>query len=377
MAWVMKKSDNPGGDVDRESILLQGAIENTNEGFVTIDERHRVIVFNKAAEKIFGYTRQEVMGEDLKMVLGPECTPGHKKAVSRFVRTRKPKLIGHQTEFVATRKNGERFPLSISFSVTEIEGNYYFTGIIRDLTETQALQEQITRSEQLAALGRLVAEITHEIKNPLVMIGGFARQLTRTAPDEKSRSKLNIISDEVLRLENLIRGLREVYLPQNLTIEKVNLTALLKEVYALFKEDCERSNIQLDLDAHSDPLWVEGDPGKLKQVFLNLVKNAMEAMEKDGVLVIQARKGKNRVEISVSDNGPGILLQDRDKLFTPFFTTKSGGTGLGLSVSKKIIEDHPGGSLGIESKEGEGTTFKVSLPLVRGPKGNESSGKKK
>lgn len=190
---------NPGdlSGSDRELIILQGAIENTNEGFVTIDERHRVIVFNKAAEKIFGYTHQEVIGKDLQIVLGPECTVGHKKAVSSFIRTKKPKLIGHQTEFMAIRKNGERFPLSISFSVSEIGGQFYFTGIIRDLTETKALQEQIAKSERLAALGRLVAEITHEIKNPLVTIGGFSRQLTRNTRDEKSLNKLKIISDEV------------------------------------------------------------------------------------------------------------------------------------------------------------------------------------
>lgn len=359
----MRKPDSSPG-LDRESIILQGAIENTNEGFVTIDERHRVIFFNKAAEKIFGYTRREVMGKDLKLILGPECTQGHKKAVSRFIKTKKPRLIGHLTEFSATRKNGERFPLSISFSVSEIEGKYFFTGIIRDLTETKALQEQIVRSEQLAALGQLVAEITHEIKNPLVMIGGFARQLLRNARDEKSQTKLKIISDEVQRLENLILELREVYRPQNLSFESININTLLAEVYSLSREDCASSNITIRLETAQDPLLVSGDPGKLKQVFLNLVKNAMEAMEKGGNLVIQSRLLGDQVEIAIIDNGPGIEPEDRDKLFTPFFTTKHRGTGLGLSVSKKIVEDHPGGSLDLDSEEGKGTIVKITLPLA-------------
>jgi two-component system, LuxR family, sensor kinase FixL len=362
----MKRTDTPSG-LDEKSIILQGAIENTNEGFVTIDERHRVIVFNKAAEKIFGYTRREVLGKDLKLILGPECTQGHKKAVARFIETKKPKLIGHSTEFFATKKNGERFPLSISFSVSEIEGKFFFTGIIRDLTETKALQEQIARSEQLAALGRLVAEITHEIKNPLVMIGGFARQLSRNAQDEKSQAKLKIISDEVQRLENLLQELREVYRPPDLSFQFININTLLTEIFSLSKEDCESGNITIHLETGQDPLWVQGDPGKLKQVFLNLVKNAMEAMEKGGNLIIHSKQIGNQVEISITDNGPGIQDKDRERLFTPFFTTKRRGTGLGLSVSKKIIDNHPGGTLGLDSEEGKGTIVKITLPLTTPP----------
>jgi two-component system sensor kinase FixL len=360
----MKNSDSLS-DSDRELIILQGAIENTNEGFVTIDENHRVIVFNKAAEKIFGFTSREIIGKDLKLVLGPECTAGHKKAVSRFIKTKKPKLIGHQTEFMASRRNGERFPLSISFSVSEIGGKFYFTGIIRDLTETKALREQIARSEKLAALGRLVAEISHEIKNPLVMIGGFARQLTRSIRDEKSLGKLKIISDEVQRLENLLQELREIYRPKSLALEPVDINALLEKIYSLSREDFKLSRNTLELKRTPDPLFVNGDQEKLKQVFLNLVKNAKEAMGPGGHLIIQSDLLEGRAVITFSDSGPGIPQKDRDKLFTPFFTTKQGGTGLGLSVSKRIIEDHPGGSLDLNSEEGKGTTARITLSLFK------------
>ena len=362
-----KKGENPSSN--REAVILRGATENTNEGFVTIDEHHQVIIFNKAAEKIFGYSREEVIGKDLGLILSPGCEQGHKQAVSRFLETRKSKLIGHQTEFQSIRKSGEKFPLSISFSVSEVEGRLYFTGIIRDLSETKALQEQVAQSERLAALGQLVAEITHEIKNPLIMIGGFARQLSRTIQDEKSQSKLKIISDEVQRLENLILELKEVYRPQKLTFEKVNISTLLKEIFSLSKEDCKVAGITLQLETDEDPLFVEGEAGKLKQVFLNLVKNAMEAMEKGGSLTIRSRRSAGRVEISISDNGPGIQSKDREKLFTPFFTTKPQGTGLGLVVSKKIIEEHPGGTLGLESEEGKGTIVKISLPLIKDAEG--------
>jgi two-component system, LuxR family, sensor kinase FixL len=365
----MRKKGGPPSS-EKEAIILRGATENTNEGFVTIKKHHQIIIFNKAAEKIFGFSREEVIGKDLGLILSPGCEQGHKEAVARFLMTRESKLLGHQTEFPTTRKNGERFPLSISFSVSEIEGKLYFTGIIRDLSETKALEEQVARSERLAALGQLVAEITHEIKNPLIMIGGFARQLSRTTQDEKSRSKLKIISDEVQRLEKLILELKEVYRPQQLQLEKVNINTLLREIVSLSTEDCKLADITLQLAIAEDPLFVEGDPGKLKQVFLNLVKNAMEAMETGGSLRIGSKRSAGRVEISISDNGPGIRTQDRDKLFTPFFTTKRRGTGLGLSVSKKIIDEHPGGTLGLDSEEGKGTIAKISLPLIRGKHAN-------
>ena len=350
---------------DREWVILKGAIENTNEGFVTIGEDHQVIIFNKAAEKIFGVSRDEVLGKDLGLLLSSECNQGHKEAVARYLANRKPKLIGHQSEFRTVRPNGEVFPLSISFSVSEVAGKLYFTGLIQDLTETKALQEQVARSERLAAAGQLVAEITHEIKNPLVMIGGFARQLVRSIPDEKSQSKLKIIAEEVQRLEQLILELREVYRPKSLTFEPLNLMQLLEEIYFLSREDCEKGNIQIRLLKMKRPIRIEGDPEKLKQVFLNLIRNAMEAMEKGGSLIIKPKVLKDKVEISIEDTGRGISQKDQEKLFTPFFTTKSKGTGLGLCVSKRIIEDHPGSTLRVDSVEGQGTIVKITLPLYQ------------
>ena len=145
----------------------------------------------------------------------------------------------------------------------------------------------------------------------------------------------------------------------------MNINTLLREISSLSTEDCKIADIALQVETPEDPLFVEGDPGKLKQVFLNLVKNAMEAMETGGRLTIGSKRSAGRVEITISDNGPGIQPKDREKLFTPFFTTKRRGTGLGLSVSKKIIEEHPGGTLDLESEEGKGTVVKISLPLLK------------
>jgi two-component system sensor kinase FixL len=348
---------------NQEMVILKNAVENTNEAFVTIDENHTVLFFNKAAEKIFGYSRKEVIGRDLNVIMSPSCSRNHRQAVTRYVKTRIPGRIGHETEMLASRRNGDTFPASISFSVTEVNGRLFFTGIVRDMTEKQALQEQIMRSERMAALGQLAAEITHEIKNPLMLIGGFAQQLSRVIDDKKNLEKVNIITDEVTRLEKLLTDLREFHLPKTIASEKVDLKELLQEIYFMVKDDCEKKNIRTELKIDDKALLVTGDRNRLKQVFLNLLANSMDSMEHGGSLSIKTVLSGDHVEITVTDEGCGISEQDKEKIFSPFFTTKKHGTGLGLCISKRIIEEHADGSLSMKSKEGKGTSFKISLPV--------------
>ena len=352
-----------GRNGSKEVTIIKSAVENTNEAFVTIDRNHKVLFFNRAAEKIFGYSREEVLGHDLDVIMAPTCSRNHREAVDRYIRTGIPKRIGHASELLAMRKDGTTFPANISFSVSQVNGDLYFTGIVRDLTETKALQARILRSERLAALGQFVAEITHEIKNPLMMIGGFCRQLSKKTKDEQTLTKLNIISDEVRRLEELLKELREYYLPRTLNLEEIDVIGMLQEVYDLVKEDCERKKIETDFRRPGKSLLIRGDKDKLKQVILNLVKNAIDAMEEGGRLVLAQTLSGEQVEITIKDNGCGIPVGNREKIYSPFFTTKKHGTGLGLNISKSIIEDHEGGALSLTSEVEKGTTFKITLPL--------------
>jgi two-component system, LuxR family, sensor kinase FixL len=350
----------------KELSLLQRAVENTNEAFVTIDQNHRVLFFNRAAERIFGFTREEVIGHDLDIIMSPTCSREHRRAVERFVTTRQPKRIGHATELLATRKNGDTFPANISFSVAEVDGTMYFTGIVTDLTETKALQERIIRSERLAALGKMVAEINHEIKNPLMMIGAFAAQLSRKIKDGQSLEKLSIIVKEVARLEDLLKELKELYLPRSLIMEEISVIPLLQEVHDLIENDCDTKKISVNLKMEGDRPFIKGDRSRLKQVLINVVKNAIEAMEGGGELCLETRLRGEKVEITISDTGPGIPPEDLERIFEAFYTTKPHGTGLGLGISKSIVEEHPGGSFSVESERGKGTRFKISLPVIQG-----------
>jgi two-component system sensor kinase FixL len=351
-----------------ELLILKHAVENTNEAFVTIDKDHRVLIFNRAAEKIFGYPRDEVIGHDLTVIMAPTCARDHRKAVERYVRTRVPGRIGHVTEMMATKRNGETFPVSISFSVTEVEGAPYFTGLVGDLTETKALQEKVSQAQRLAVLGQLVAEISHEIKNPLMLIGGFARQVLKTTENIRNREKLQIIASEVSRLEKLLADLREFYLPKPLETASVDLRALVEEISALVKEECRRKHIALQLEGEEKGLIVRGDSARLKQVLLNLAKNAMEAMEETGgSLRIRVTRAEGKAWVAVIDTGHGVPEKHREEIFSPYFTTKKNGSGLGLAICKRIIDQHQGSSFVFETSEGKGTQFQIGLPLHAPP----------
>jgi signal transduction histidine kinase len=145
----------------------------------------------------------------------------------------------------------------------------------------------------------------------------------------------------------------------------VDLKELLQDTYSMLKEDCEKKNIRTELDIDDKALMVTGDRSRLKQVFLNLFKNSMEAMEHGGILSVQTVLSGDHVEITVADEGCGIPEQDKEKIFSPFFTTKRHGTGLGLCISKRIVEEHAGSSLSMKSKEGKGTSFKIRLPVYQ------------
>jgi two-component system sensor kinase FixL len=196
------------------------------------------------------------------------------------------------------------------------------------------------------------------------MIGGFARQLLRSIEEPKSRNKLRIIADEVTRLETLIGELRDLYQPKALEVIEVDMRSILEEVHALVREDSRGRNIEAILDLPLEPLIVQGDRNKLKQVILNLVRNGMEAMDQGGQLVIRAQCTPGHLEITVTDEGPGIPETDREKIFVPFYTTKKNGTGLGLSVSKRIIEEHAGCSFSLTSGREKGTVARITMPAA-------------
>jgi two-component system sensor histidine kinase HydH len=233
---------------------------------------------------------------------------------------------------------------------------------MQKLVETQ---EKLIRAERFAAIGEAASYISHEIKNPLVAIGGFARQVERSfSPDDENIKKLRTIIEETGRLESMLTDVRDFTRPSSLKKELKDINLSIKETLSLMEDTLTAMGINYDklLDDKLPPIWF--DPEQIKQVMINLIKNASEAMS-EGKITIMSRQEGDYIKVSISDTGAGMSAEMVEKIFEPFFTTKRKGTGLGLAVCRKIIEDHAG-ELAVESTEGKGTKFTISLPIEKG-----------
>jgi two-component system, LuxR family, sensor kinase FixL len=350
--------------VSQKAEVQRGIIDSATDAIITINEDHVIVGYNKGAEKIFGYTKAEALHHDLTLIIPPPYKEEHHSYVRRYLATRTARVMGRHVQLKAMRKNGEEFPMSISFSVAEIGDDLYFTGIVRDITEYVALEERLRLSERLAAVGDTIGHISHEIKNPLMIIGGFARQLLKASVlDDKGRQKLQMIAEEVERLENLMSDMKDFTRPPSLQKKMGKIDLLIDEVIAFFVETLEERGIKL-IKGPGEPIpEYNFDPQQLKQVLVNLVKNAVEAMPHGGQITISTRLQTSYLEIEVTDTGEGMAEEVVENIFTPYFTTKSKGSGLGLVITSNIIKAHEG-EIRVSSTPGKGSTFTIQLPLA-------------
>ncbi len=343
--------------------INSGIIMSATDALVTIDEQHVIVGYNRGAEAMFGYTRAEALGQDLKLIIPAPFTEVHRDYVRRYLATREAHVLGRQRRLDARRRDGQAFPLSISFSVAEIQGNLYFTAIMRDITEYKAMEDRLLQSERLAAMGNTVAHIAHEIKNPLLIIGGFARQLLK-APgfDDPARRKLSVIAEEVSHLEEMVAEMRDFV--RRPPTQKVpgQINAVVEEALEPFQETFREHHIQVRRVEETPLPPVAFDPRQLYQVLVNLFKNALEAMPQGGEITIASRVREDKVEITINDTGVGMPPEVADNIFQPYFTTKDKRTGLGLAICQNIIAEH-GGCISVDSAPGRGTTFTIQLPL--------------
>ncbi len=346
-------------------------LASLTSGIVTVDLEGRVVTLNPAAELMTGFFAGEVAGRYCTEVFAQ--TPDLAELLMETLANRTA-VVG--TTLTLRRRGGRGLPVEVSVSpLRGSEGKELgVIGVLRDLTRVRQLEARLRRSDRLAAVGELAAGLAHEIKNPLTSLLTFSRRLTRAFEDADFREKFQaVVPRELERINGIVEGLLELARPARLTFKPVRLPALLERAVELYGDRIEAQRIEVRRAYPRDLPGIWADQEALYQALVNLVTNALDAMPGGGVLVLRAgwsdaetlggRGAGRRVAIEIEDSGVGIAPAVVDRVFNPFFSTKEGGTGLGLALTHKIVADH-GGSIDVRSSPGAGTTFRLVLPLM-------------
>lgn len=346
--------------LQRSEKRFKDILDTATDAIISFDENHEIMLFNDAAQRIFGYSGQDVLGKDLGILIPPKYNRQNRH-IKRFLEKKDSDASGRTMSMRGVRKGGEIFPIELSLSFMELEKSVLYTAIIRDITEQQKMKSKMLHSERLAAVGRAVAHVAHEIKNPLMIIGGFSSQIKSHLENEKDRHKLDMVLEEVARLERMVADLGDLTREYKLVKRPAHLNSVIKDVIQIMTgaHDQERYIFNNHLSEEVDE--IECDPDKLKQVFINIISNGIEAMQSGGAISISTETISNGVEIRIADEGAGIDPDKLQNLFVPFYTTRNHGWGLGLPISYKLIEAHNGDIWAI-SAPGKGTTFVIQLP---------------
>lgn len=347
--------------------ILRDILESVNDAVVIVDVHQRIRFFNAMAEKIFGYGREEVLGQDLALLLGEDYQEKHRGFLTRCLDRGGLSTGGKTRQCTGRRKDGNSFPIEKSYSSHKINDQTFFTAIIRDISAKLEMERQLQFAQRHADVGKAISHVVHEIRNPLMLIGGFARQLERCQgiqSDSKNLKKLHIIIEEIQRLEELLEGVLVLRRPASAAKKRLlNINDLINEVCRLLEPRLANRSVRLLVEPFAQPVETHADPDQIKQVLLNLLYNALDAMGESGTIHIKSSIAGAKVRVLVRDTGPGIPEELRSHIFDPFFTSKAHGTGLGLAISRNILQDH-GGSIEVECPDDGGTTFVVELPLA-------------
>ncbi|MBS1809812.1 MAG: PAS domain S-box protein [Acidobacteria bacterium] len=359
---------------------LASIISSAMDGIITVDEQQNIILFNAAAEKVFGYSAFEVMGQSLDRLIPERFRGGHRRHVEEFGQTHVTKrTMGRLGAIYGIRSTGEEFPMEASISQVELDGQRFFTVILRDVTEKKRLEAQFLRAQRMESIGTLAGGIAHDLNNLLAPMLMAVQMLQLKFTDDQSQKMLQLLrvnaergAEMVKQILSFARGVEG----ERLAIQPRHL---IKEVIKILRETLPKS-IEISFQISED-LWpIMGDATQLHQVLMNLCINARDAMLDGGRLYIEASnkvldetyaqmipdaKPGRYVGLTISDNGTGIPPAFLGRIFDPFFTTKEKGkgTGLGLSTVQGIVKGH-GGFINVYSEMGKGTQFRIHLPAL-------------
>ncbi len=352
----------------------ENILASLTTGIVTVDLEGRVVTLNPAAEMLTGFFAGEVVGRYCTELFAPTPTIGE-----MLMETLADRVPAVGVSLILKRRSGAALPVEVS--TVPLKGgegkDLGVVAVLRDLTLVRELEGRLRRSDRLAALGSLAAGLAHEIKNPLTSVLTFSRHVARRFDDAHFRERFQrVVPRELERINGIIERLLELARPVPAVFTRLRVGPLVDRAVDLFANGIEAQGIVVRREYARDLPPVAADEESLYRAVINVIGNALDAMETGGCLTLRVgwatsaeafrpgrTLGNHRVAIEVSDTGKGIRAEDAERLFNPFFTTKAQGTGLGLAVTHKIVEDH-GGAIDFHSVPGAGSTFRIVLPIT-------------
>jgi len=343
--------------LSRIKAFSDNLVTNMPIGLVALDDSQRITSLNNAAGSVLKLLPDEVVGENAEKVLPAELW--------HLLKNLNAEKGVVEKEIDCTVQKVEVIPLEISATLLNDEDGTFLGNVVlfKDLSEVRSLRKEIARSQRLASVGRLAAGVSHEIRNPLSSIKGFATYFKERYYDVPENQQIsNLMIQEVDRLNRVVGQLHEFARPITVSKKSVHIKAFLKDSLKLIERQALEANISIKTDFDSDIDEILIDPDRINQVLLNLYLNAIDSMNNGGSLTVMLAKNpkKNRIEIKIADTGTGIADGDLSHIFDPYFTTKASGTGLGLAIVHNIMEAH-GGEIAIESRLGQGTEVTIFI----------------
>jgi PAS domain S-box-containing protein len=341
------------------------SVNSANDAIFTLDiNTAQIIDSNKKAETLSGYSKAELC----KLKLWDMYSIQDKPRLEKLWKQVKEAGSGTLHDVNYKKKDGSITPTSLSVSVIEYGNSKYIQNICRDISERKRLEEQLVRSERLAAIGELAAEVAHEINNPLGGLQNFAKMVAREPANvQQTKEFIELIQEGLNRIEVIVKRLTTFSKPHVLRMSNHDINNIIESslIFMAHRMENEKISLQKRLASKLPEVYVDFD--NISQVIINLMANAFDSMPNGGKLLIESKLCNDHnscVQFSLTDTGYGIKKDEVDEIFNPFFTTKDKGKGIGigLAISKRIIEDH-GGNIKVVGSSGEGTTFTVCLPV--------------
>jgi two-component system sensor kinase FixL len=359
---------------------LRSILDTIPDGMVVIDERGIIQSFSATAERMFGFTAEEVCGRNVRLLMPSPYREGHDGYIARYLATGERRIIGLGRVVTGQRRDGSTFPLELAVGEVKTEGHRLFTGFVRDLTERQRtqrrlqeLQSELSHVSRLTEMGQMASALAHEINQPLTAATNYleAAQLllaggSRTAI-ERATGVVDNALGQVSRATQIIRRLREFVRRGETQQRAESIGKIIEEAAALALIGAKERGVKVQLQSALQLPDVLIDKVQIQQVVVNLMRNAIEAMEvspRRDMTISATTIDESAVAISIIDTGPGIAPEVADRLFQPFVTTKAQGMGVGLSICRSIIEAHSG-KLWTEPNPEGGTIFRFTVPAVR------------